>query len=83
MSSTTSNRDATLMAFVTKPNALYDEIARSHPSLLTGRVYCTRCSQFRAVNTANALRHGWPKCCGSTMSIDSPTGRNAAVKEST
>ena len=53
-------------------SSLYDEIARSHPSLLTGRVFCARCSSFRTVNAANALRNGWPKCCGATMSIDKP-----------
>lgn len=68
----------TLTAFVTKPNALYDEIAKSHPSLLRGRVWCTRCSTFRHVNTANALRRGWPKCCGMTMTIDSPAERKAS-----
>lgn len=57
---------------IAKPRTLYDEIAESHPSLLRGREWCTRCSSFRAVNAAAALRNGWPRCCGMTMTIDSP-----------
>jgi hypothetical protein len=60
-----------------KPRTLYDEIAESHPSLLRGRVWCTRCNSFREVNAADALRNGWPLCCDATMSIDSPKKREA------
>lgn len=49
--------------------ALYDEIARSHPSLLGGVVVCGRCARTRIVDAAHCLQHGWPKCCETTMSL--------------
>lgn len=56
---------------------LYDEIATSHPSLMGGRVFCARCKTFRTVDPAKCLQHGWPKCCGATMSINNskPEGK--------
>lgn len=77
MSSTTATRDATLMTFVTKPNALYDEIVKSHPSLLRGIVWCGKCGKSRTVDPVACLRRGWPKCCAGTMTIDSPAERGA------
>lgn len=64
-----------------KPRTLIDEITASHPSLLRGRVWCTRCGRSQAVDSAECLRKGWPRCCGATMSIDSPEERKAARKE--
>lgn len=61
-------------SIATKHQALYDEIAKSHPSLLGGRVYC-RCGKTRNVDAARCLRSGWPKCCGMTMTIDNPEER--------
>jgi len=51
---------------------LYDEIAASHPSLLGGRVFCPKCKTFRTVDAAKCLQHGWPRCCGATMSLHNP-----------
>lgn len=48
---------------------LYEEIARSHPSLLNGKVFCGRCGKPRQVDAARCLRDGWPKCCGATVSL--------------
>lgn len=48
---------------------LHDEIARSHPSLINGKVRCGRCGQLRIVDSARCLRHGWPKCCSVTMEL--------------
>lgn len=53
--------------------SLYDTIAASHPSLLAGVVWCSRCSKSRTVDAAKCLRDGWPRCCGVTVSIDKPT----------
>ena len=55
---------------------LYETIAGSHPSLLRGRVWCVKCGAFKDVEPAIALRQGWPKCHGATMSIEpaSPAG---------
>lgn len=52
------------------PKQLYDEIARSHPSLLNGNVFCARCGKSRQVDAAQCLQHGWPKCCSVTMSLE-------------
>lgn len=65
------------LPFKAPGRALYDEIARSHPSLLSGRVFCARCGKARVVDPAACLRTGWPKCCSSTMSIDSREERKA------
>lgn len=58
-----------------KLTSLHEELAGSHHSLSRGRVWCTRCGYTRLVNSAGALRQGWPKCCGYTMTIDSPEER--------
>lgn len=61
-----------------KPRTLYDEITRSHPSLLRGRVWCTRCDKWKDVDPDKCLAEGWPRCHGATMTIDSPEDRKAA-----
>ena len=42
------------------------------PQLARGRVWCSTCGATQRVDSAGALSHGWPKCCGHTMTIDSP-----------
>lgn len=54
---------------------LHEKMARSHPSLERGRVWCTECGASRRVDSAEAMRSGWPLCCGYTMTIDSPEER--------
>lgn len=51
---------------------LHEKIANSHPSLSRGKVWCKTCRREQSVNSADALKHGWPKCCGYTMTIDHP-----------
>jgi len=48
---------------------------QKHPSLQRGRVWCSVCGSTRKVDSADALRNGWPKCCGQTMTVDSPEER--------
>ena len=55
-------------------------IADSHPKLTRGKVWCTVCGQSMGVDSAYCLKTGWPKCCGYTMTIDSPEERITAVK---
>lgn len=43
-----------------------------HPKLTRNRVWCRTCGRSQAVDSNQALRQGWPKCCGYTMTIDSP-----------
>ena len=45
--------------------------------LKRGMVWCKECGFSQRVNSADALRYGWPKCCGYTMTIDSPQERSA------
>lgn len=59
---------------------LYDKLAKVHPSLSRGKVWCIKCGAERSVIAAHALQSGWPKCCGQTMTIDSPEER-AALRE--
>ena len=49
----------------------------SHPKLKRGIVWCTVCGNSQRVNAAFAIWAGWPKCCGYTMTIDSPEERDA------
>lgn len=62
---------------------MYNEMASSHPSLQRGQVWCTVCGKTEKVNSGQALQTGWPKCCGYTMTIDSPEERKAltAIRE--
>ncbi len=61
--------------------ALFDTLARSCPSLERGEVWCIKCGRHQKVDTANSLRRGWPKCCGHTMTIDSPTEREIVARD--
>jgi hypothetical protein len=38
-------------------------------------VWCTTCGRSQAVNVSECMKIGWPKCCGYTMTIDSPEER--------
>lgn len=52
---------------------MYNKIANTYPSLQQrGQVWCKTCKKTRRVDSADALKNGWPKCCGHTMTIDSP-----------
>lgn len=56
---------------------LHDSLATCHPSLKRGVVWCRTCGSSRKVDSADCLRHGWPKCHGATMTIDSPAEQAA------
>lgn len=56
---------------------LHDKLANSSPQLRRGQVWCHTCGHTERVDSADCLRHGWPKHCGKTMSIDSPQERVA------
>lgn len=68
---------------VKRSNGLHGRLANCHPKLARGRVWCHACGHTERVDPAFSLRHGWPKCCGSTMSIDSPHERALQSKEAT
>jgi len=52
---------------------MFREMAKSHPSLERGMVWCKKCGNKLKVDSADCLRSGWPKCCGYTMTIDHPS----------
>lgn len=54
-----------------KPD-LYTEIAEKVPQIARGKVWCRTCRREENVDGVQALRRGWPKCCGYTMTIDHP-----------
>ena len=56
--------------------AFWDEVA-AIPQIARGQVWCHACGRTERVNGGEAMRHGWPKCCGFTMSIDSHEERAA------
>lgn len=58
--------------------SLHEKLAEAHPSLARGQVWCRSCGFTRRVDSAGALRNGWPKCCGYTMTIDAPEERRPA-----
>lgn len=50
-----------------------------HPKLSRGQVWCQRCYRTQKVDGSKAMLFGWPKCCGYTMTIDSPEERKALL----
>lgn len=59
------------MTFLPDIDGMYRSMAAS-PKIARGQVWCRKCGGTRKVDGARALRTGWPKCCGQTMTIDSP-----------
>jgi hypothetical protein len=55
---------------------LYETLGTCHPKLSRGQVWCTVCARTEAVDSGKCFRDGWPKCCGYTMTIDSPAERD-------
>ncbi len=60
---------------------LHDEIAADVPQLRRGLVWCVKCGRSEQVNGARCLQFGWPRCCGATMTIDSPEERIALARK--
>jgi len=58
----------------------YRKIVIQVPQLKRGLVWCRNCGASERVDSATALRRGWPKCCGQTMTIDSPDEREVKDK---
>lgn len=56
---------------------LYTEIVEANEKLKRGIVWCKECGRQEKVDSAICLAKGWPKCCGETMTIDSPKERGA------
>ena len=56
---------------------LHKLLGECHPTLRRGQVWCYECGKTMRVDSATCFGSGWPKCCGYTMSIDSPQERAA------
>lgn len=54
---------------------LHESIVEESPKLKRGKVWCVTCGASKSIDSAAALRRGWPRCCGATMTIDSPEER--------
>lgn len=55
------------------------DLSHVHPKLSRGQVWCRHCGATR--KGVNGMRDGWPKCCGKTMTIDSPTEQREPEKQ--
>lgn len=60
---------------------MYKEMAEIS-QIKRGIVWCTQCGRQESVEGEKCLQKGWPKCCGYTMTIDSPEERRAMTKDS-
>ena len=60
---------------IAKPHTIHDAIVASDPKIARGQVWCRRCGNTFQVDPAECLKSGWPRCCGATMTIDSPQER--------
>jgi hypothetical protein len=56
---------------------LNNSVAMAHPKLIRGMVWCTTCGRSQHVSAGKCFVNGWPKCCGYTMTLDSPDERKA------
>jgi hypothetical protein len=56
---------------------LHQKLSQVHPSLTRNQVWCRECGHTQRNDSAESLRNGWPKCCGMTMTIDSPEEQKA------
>lgn len=52
-----------------------EEAVAESPKLARGVVWCHTCGATQRVDSVSCLQRGWPKCCGYTMSLDSPAER--------
>lgn len=55
---------------------MYEDIVAKTPALKRGKVWCRTCGCEQDIDPVEALKNGWPKCCGYTMTIDSPEDQN-------
>lgn len=56
----------------------YASLADAHPSIARGWLFCHKCGRFDQHDSrtfAGFFASGWPRCCGETMSLDSPRER--------
>lgn len=54
----------------------------SIPQVKRGLVYCHECRRVQSFAGTNPFCDGWPKCCGYTMSLDTPEERDTLLASS-
>jgi len=64
-----------LSELLTGLSTIHNSIVNDVPQLKRGKVWCTICGKSMKITATGCLRSGWPKCCGYTMTIDSPKER--------
>ena len=47
------------------------------PQFKRGLLFCHTCGKTEPIR-GGEIRNGWPKCCGYTMSLDSPEERKGS-----
>lgn len=60
---------------------MYSQMAKANPKLRRAMVWCVTCNHRAKVNVAECLAKGWPKCCGYTMTLDSPEERRTNIRQ--
>ena len=53
----------------------FKKVVDQVPQLVRGKVWCIKCGKSLKVDSVKCMSFGWPICCGSTMTIDSPKER--------
>lgn len=57
--------------YINKVKNIHQSVAQEvFPNI--SKVYCKTYKNELEVDPAYCLAHGWPKCCGYTMTIDTP-----------
>lgn len=74
-----STDKAELLRLAERTNNFFSEIAEI-PQVKRGMVWCHQCGRSQGAG-AECFRTGWPKCCGYTMSLDSPEERSALAAQ--
>ena len=54
---------------------MWNKTLQQVPQLARGIVWCRTCGQQQKVDSGLCLSSGWPRCCGYTMTMDSPEER--------
>jgi Zn finger protein HypA/HybF involved in hydrogenase expression len=52
---------------------LHESLAKCHPSIERGIVWCKTCGGSQKVDPAQCFAYGWPMCHGQTMTLDHPS----------
>jgi hypothetical protein len=59
---------------------LHETLAESDPKLQRGIIHCRTCGRVEKVDSAHCLAHGWPECCGATMSLGEPETNGTPIR---